>query len=104
MQIVISAVVVLMLFVGGPLWLLFSLRSKSFGELVYGKSGQRRPSSFVGNAMQELDRLMARPSIEYRIEAENRSHLLEDERGGERNCVRLKSCATHSLSHLRSTV
>lgn len=37
----------------------------------------------VGNALQDLDRLMARPSIEYRIEAENYVQKTDDDQGGE---------------------
>ena len=37
----------------------------------------------VGAALQELDRIAARPSVEYQIEAEHRVHDAEDDKGGE---------------------
>lgn len=36
----------------------------------------------VGNALQELDRLISRPSVEYTIEAETPLLKHEDDRGG----------------------
>jgi len=52
-----------------------------------GKGSERRGSgSFtagIGAAMQELDRLMARPSIEHRVETENRVFNRENDPGGE---------------------
>ena len=41
-----------------------------------------RGSRAVGNAIQELDRLVARPSIESKIQAENPVKRIEDESGG----------------------
>jgi hypothetical protein len=43
-----------------------------------GKAG-----TAVGNALQDLDRLVARPSIEYRIEAENYTQKACDDQGGD---------------------
>jgi hypothetical protein len=83
MQLVISAVVVLGMFVALPLWLAISLRHHTFGELMYGKPGERKSTSGVGNALMELDRLLTRPSVEYRVEAEDQDKLSEDEKGGE---------------------
>jgi hypothetical protein len=46
-------------------------------------NGRRRPGGVVvGNALQELDRLVARPSVEYTIEAERPLLKREDGRGG----------------------
>ena len=36
----------------------------------------------VGNALQELDRLVARPSIEYKIQAEHPVRQVQDDGGG----------------------
>jgi hypothetical protein len=83
MQFFISAAVILGLFVVLPLWLFFSLRRRSMGELMYGPQGKRKSRSGIGNALQELNRLIAQPSIEYRIEAEDPDKLVEDEKGGE---------------------
>ncbi len=82
MQFVISAAVVLGLVVL-PLWILFSLRRMSMSELMYGPQGKRKSRGGIGNALQELNRLLTQPSIEHRIEAEDPDKLSEDEKGGE---------------------
>jgi hypothetical protein len=43
-----------------------------------GKAG-----AAIGSALQELDRLVARPSIEYRIETEHTVQKTDDDQGGE---------------------
>jgi hypothetical protein len=83
MQIIFPAVAVLLLFVGLPLWMVLSLRRKSMGEIMFGGRGERTSRGGVGNALQELDRLLARPSMEYRVEAEDTERLTQDENGGE---------------------
>jgi hypothetical protein len=40
-------------------------------------------SGGLGAALQELDRLVARPSVEHTVEAEKQSALREDEKGGD---------------------
>jgi hypothetical protein len=50
--------------------------------------GSERPgsggvSAGIGAAMQELDRIYARPSVEHQIEAENAVLKREDDAGGE---------------------
>jgi hypothetical protein len=51
-----------------------------------GRGSDRRGgggiSSGVGAALQELDRLVTRPSVEHQIEAENH-HEREDDQGGD---------------------
>jgi hypothetical protein len=42
-----------------------------------------KATAAVGNALQDLDRLMARPSIEYRIEAENYVQKADDDQAGD---------------------
>jgi hypothetical protein len=50
----------------------------------YRGDGSGRPGGLaVGNALQELDRLVARPSVEYTIEAEKSFHKRDDDRGGD---------------------
>jgi hypothetical protein len=83
MQIVVAAFIVLALFVGLPIWICLSLRRMSLGQLMYGPEGKRKSTGAMGNALQELNRLLTKPSIEYRIEAEDPDKLAEDEKGGE---------------------
>jgi hypothetical protein len=42
-----------------------------------------KTSAGVGNALQELDRLLARPSIEYRQEIEHTTQPCDDDQAGE---------------------
>jgi hypothetical protein len=44
---------------------------------------RRRGGGGVGNALQELDRLVARPSIEFTVEAERPILKREDDQGGD---------------------
>ncbi len=53
------------------------------GEIMFGGRGERTSRGGMGNAMQELDRLLARPSMEYRVEAEDEDRLVQDEKAGE---------------------
>ncbi len=59
----------------------------SIVERLRGKGSERRGgggiSSGVGAAMQELDRLVARPSIEHQVEAEHQTRRRDDDAGGE---------------------
>jgi len=57
-------------------------------DFVRGKGSERRGgggsvSAFVGAGLQEIDRLMARPSVEHQIEAENQIQKREDDADGE---------------------
>lgn len=47
------------------------------------RSGSGGISAGIGAAMQELDRLVARPSVEHQIEAERPILKREDDTGGE---------------------
>jgi len=64
-----------------PIWMVISVR-QHLGEREGDES--RRPGGVaVGNALQELDRLVARPSVEYTIEAEKFMLKRDDDRGGD---------------------
>ena len=77
MKISILIAVNLFIFVGLPLWFLL------FPSQLYAWKHQNKASSGVGNALQELDRLLTQPSIEYRIETEDPDKLSQDEQGGD---------------------
>jgi hypothetical protein len=77
MQIAILIAVNLLIFVGLPLWFLL------FPSQLYAWKHQSKVTSSIGNALQELDRLLTRPSIEYRIEAEDSDKLSQDDQGGD---------------------
>jgi len=77
MQIAFLLILNLMLFVGMPVWLFI------WPGQIHGSKPRTRASSAVGNALQELDRLLARPSIEYRVQVEDQDKLAQDEKGGE---------------------
>jgi len=47
------------------------------------KNTATRGGTGIGNALQELDRLVTRPAIEYTVEAETPILKREDDRGGE---------------------
>ena len=60
---------------------------KSAIDHFRGRGSERRGSggisAGVGAAMQELDRLMARPSAEHKVEAEQPVLKCEDDSGGD---------------------
>jgi hypothetical protein len=68
---------VLMLVVA-PVAMIYSMR-QHFRQ----KASERPGGTGVGNAFLELDRLVARPSVEYVVEAETPTLKREDDSGGE---------------------
>jgi hypothetical protein len=75
-------VVIALVVVGLPIVLIGSMIS-----YFRGKGSERRGgggmTAGVGAAMQELDRIMARPSVEHQVEAENQTLRRDDEAGSE---------------------
>ncbi|HEX2473518.1 MAG TPA: hypothetical protein VHK01_02160 [Lacipirellulaceae bacterium] len=65
-----------------PVCMVASVR-QHLREKKRGDSGRRVGGLAVGNALQELDRLVARPSMEYTIEAERPILKRDDDRGGD---------------------
>jgi hypothetical protein len=60
----------------------------SFVDYRRGRGSDRRRgggtiSAGIGAAMQELDRIMTRPSIEHQIETEHQTLRREDDAGGD---------------------
>jgi hypothetical protein len=49
---------------------------------LYGGKPRGKATMALGNALQDLDRLVARPSVELKLEAEITVHE-EDEKGGD---------------------
>jgi hypothetical protein len=80
MQTTFWTVLAVLFLVGIPITLVWSMV-----DYFRGKGSERRGSgSFtagVGAAMQELDRVMARPSAEHLVEAENPVLRREDDSG-----------------------
>jgi hypothetical protein len=60
----------------------------TFIEHLRGKGSERQGSggftAGIAAAMQELDRLMARPSIEHKVETDHQVLKREDDAGGEK--------------------
>jgi hypothetical protein len=75
----IAAVAVLIILPVAMLWAMLDHFRKSGSERV-GSGGL---SAGIGAAMQELDRLMTRPSVEHQIEAEQPVLKREDDQGGD---------------------
>jgi hypothetical protein len=68
---------IVVIFVGVPTFLFWSM-------VDHAKNAHRRERrGGGGNAMIELDRLVARPSVEHMVEAENKIERREDDQGGE---------------------
>lgn len=44
---------------------------------------QTSTGAALGNALQELDRLTTRPSVEYKLETEHQVQPVENDKGGE---------------------
>lgn len=60
---------------GLPIWMVICIRR------LYGGRPRDKATVAVGNALQELDRLVARPSIVYKMEAESEVRPVDDDRG-----------------------
>jgi hypothetical protein len=62
-----------------PLSIIISVRQLARGKKLSGEKGTRSGAG-IGNALQEFDRLVARPAVEYTIEAETPILKREDDR------------------------
>ena len=63
-----------------PVWAVIDIRRHS-GQKPAAER-RTRGGSGIGNALQELDRLVTRPAIEYTVEAETPILKREDDCGG----------------------
>jgi len=66
--------VVLLVLVGLPVGIIFAITQ---GRLQSKHDSPAR--SAMGNALQELDRLIARPSVEHKVEAEEQIKAVDEE-------------------------
>jgi hypothetical protein len=74
---IVLVAAIIVIFVGMPAFLVWSM-------VDHAKNAHRRERrGGGGNAMIELDRLVARPSVEHVVEAENKIAAREDDQGGE---------------------
>jgi hypothetical protein len=67
-----------------PIWTAMAVRQ----HLRAAKRGEVDPKRersrvAIGNALQELDRLVARPAVEFKVEAEQPIVKREDDKGGD---------------------
>ena len=77
MNVVVAAIVMLVMFVAVVYWLVSFLRHP------YGSMHRGKGTGAAGGVFQELDRLLARPSVEHKIEAEQKIQKRDDDIGGE---------------------
>jgi hypothetical protein len=82
LQTILLSILAVAMLVGLPIFLVVS-----FVGFVRGKGSERHGgggvSSFVGAGLQEIDRLLAQPSIEHQIETEQQVQKRDDDSGGE---------------------
>ncbi len=74
---ILLLIAIAVIFIGVPAGIVWSL-------VDHAKNAHRRErSGGGGNALIELDRLVARPSVEHVVEAETFTQRREDDEGGE---------------------
>jgi hypothetical protein len=66
-----------------PAWAIIDIRRQLRNNRRGGSQAPARGGSGIGNALQELDRLVTRPAVEYTVEAETPILKREDDRSGE---------------------
>ena len=65
-----------------PTWAIIDIRRQLRDKQRGNKNAERRGGSGIGNALQELDRLVTRPAVEYTVEAETPILKRDDDCGG----------------------
>jgi hypothetical protein len=66
-----------------PIMMIWSMIDHLRGKGSERRGGSGTISAGIGAAMMELDRIMARPSIEHQIETEHPTIIREDDKGGD---------------------
>jgi hypothetical protein len=66
-----------------PVWTFIDVRKRLQDKNRNSDTAKHRSGAILDNAFQELDRLVARPSVEYTVEAETPILKREDDRGGD---------------------
>lgn len=66
-----------------PIMLIWTAVDHFRGRGSERRGGSGTISAGIGAAMQELDRIMTRPSVEHQIEVEHQTLKREDDSGGE---------------------
>jgi hypothetical protein len=82
-KIVFFIALALLTMVVRPTWAIIDIRRQLREKHRGNKNATSRGGAGIGNAFQELDRLVTRPAIEYTVEAETPILKREDDRGGE---------------------
>ena len=77
MKVLFALIAVAIVLIGFPLWTLACIRE------LYGGKSRKASTIALGNALQELDRLVARPALVHKIEVENNLVDTNDDHGGE---------------------
>jgi hypothetical protein len=76
-QVVFLAAVLVCIIVAIPASMVFHFRRPR------SERNEQSGGSTLGNALQDLDKLVARPSIQYQIEAENFVQRADDDKAGD---------------------
>lgn len=82
-QLIFWSVLAIMVLVGVPIVLVWTAVDYFRGR-GSDRGGTGGISAGIGAAMQELDRIMTRPSIEHQVEAEQPVLKREDDSGGDK--------------------
>jgi hypothetical protein len=74
---IIAALFLLAFVIAMPVWLVMFIRNP------YRAMHSDKGSGASGAVLQEIDRLIARPSVEHQVELENKVHERDDNIGGQ---------------------
>jgi hypothetical protein len=81
-QVIFWTIMAVVMLVGVPVVLVWTLVDHLRGK-GRDRKGSGGISAGIGAAMQELDRLMTRPSVEHKVETEQPILKREDDSGGD---------------------